>query len=47
MEVLDTIEAVVDRWESIYTEDDENGGAINPFYLIDELRAVIRAARSE
>lgn len=41
MDKLQAIRDCVDKWDAQYEEDDETGGSINPFYMIDDLRAIL------
>lgn len=43
MNKLDRIRKCVNEWDAQYLEDDERGLSINPFYLIDDLRAILDA----
>ena len=37
----DKIRETVDEWDAQYTEDDEEGASVNPFYLINDLRKIL------
>lgn len=39
---LDKIAQQVEHWDEQFTEDDETGGSINPFYLINDLRDLLK-----